>query len=701
MGKAVAIMWLEFTAITLVLCSLLLVPGYFTARAFGVPRTWSVCLAPILSLSLLCVVGQIYAFAHIIATPLLMVAPIVIVPVIAYVFARKHARPIPLTPMAWLLPAAFVALGSALGIYLFLFQLPQPDSLFQAYDVTQHLSLIQSFSDAGRFSSLGVSAYLSPADQLINPAPNAGFYPAAWHVLCALAVSLTGASVPVVINASMFVFSCVVYPLSILAFLCAIFPNQKHVVRFGCVVAVAFVAFPWALLVFGPVYPNLAGFATTPVIMALFISVLNTKNTAAQRICLSILLLISLIGQALLHPNTLFTCAVILVPYCTYHLWLFCKSKGLNNGRSLLASFAFVVGCAAIWYLCFKLPFLQDTVNHVWPPFTGRWQEIVNILTQTYTMGFFYEIAAQIVLGVLVVIGIIRALHEPSLRWLTVSYLLVCLICLESTTQSGALKQLVAGFWYTDPMRLAAMAVITATPFAALGLSWVYETTLSLTEAYNNKQRKQTHAPKIATAVICVFLALNFMPAFNLPGIHMQLTPEQQEQSKNPDWVPPTNMHTTFGDYRDIFKMTYTYGFPLSEQERLFLNEVKDIVPEDSVIINDPMDGSFLAYGVTDLRVYYRNFVGIDCDAETEQSKAIRSHLSEYTSNPNVQEAVRTLEAQYAIVLSNVGSDSSFINLRGDYNPSQFSGISSITPDTPGFTCIHQREDMRLYKIDG
>lgn len=702
MGKVVLVaMWLEFVVVTLVLCAMLLIPGYFTARSFGLPRAWAVCLAPIVGIALVCIVGQLFAFAHVAATPAFVLAPLVILPVIAFIATRRRVGAVPLPAMAWWLPVASLVMGIALGAYLFTHQLPQPDSLFQAYDVTQHLGLIQSFADAGRYSSLGASSYLSSADQLIDPAPNAGFYPAAWHALCALAVSLTGASGPLVINASLFVFCFMVYPLAMLAFLQSVFSRHKRAIWVGCLTCLAFVAFPWALLTFGPVYPNIAGFATTPAVMALFMVILGEKHSRAQRIRLAALLLVTLVGQALLHPNTLFTCAVILAPYCTYRLWLACKVRKLGNGRSLLACLVFVAACAVVWYLCFKLPFMQDTVSHVWPPYAGRLQEIVNILTQTYTMRFFYEIAAQIALGMLVVIGFVRALHDSSLRWLAVSYLLACFICLESAVRSDAFKQLVAGFWYTDPMRLAAMAVLAATPLAALGLAWVYEGVLSLARSYNGKRQKQTHARKIAAVVACAFLALNFMPSFSLPGMHAQLTAEQLEQSKGKDWVPPDTIHTAFGDYREIFQLTYTANYPLSEQERSFLDRAKSIVPQGDLVINDPMDGSFLAYSVDGIRVYYRNFVGFGGEGETAQSKIIRTHLNELASNAEVLEAVHAIGARYAMVLSQAGSDSSFINLRGDYNPAEFAGISSITNDTPGFTCVLQQGDMRLYKIDG
>ena len=113
------------------------------------------------------------------------------------------------------------------------------------------------------------------------------------------------------------------------------------------------------------------------------------------------------------------------------------------------------------------------------------------------------------------------------------------------------------------------------------------------------------------------------------------------------------------------------------------------------------MDGSFLAYGTTGLRVYYRNFVGGYGDEnETEESKIIRERLCDYATNPEVQAAVESVDARYVIVLRDGEEKSAFINLRGDYDESLFAGISSITSETPGFTCVCESGALGLYKID-
>ena len=134
--------------------------------------------------------------------------------------------------------------------------------------------------------------------------------------------------------------------------------------------------------------------------------------------------------------------------------------------------------------------------------------------------------------------------------------------------------------------------------------------------------------------------------------------------------------------------------------EEIFLNKVKEVVGDD-LVINDPMDGSFLAYGFNGLRVYNRNFVGYDGSRETAESELIRTRLCDIATDDGVREAVDKIGARYVIVMRQDDSEWSLINQRGDFKPELFSGISSIGPDTPGFTRVLRYGTMSLYRIDG
>ena len=696
-------MWGEFALVALVMAAILLVPGYLVMRALGARGVWPVLFAPIVSLSLIAIVGQLLALVHIPSSPALLLGIVIVLPAVALFLLRKKNLDLDLPRIEPWIPLVYLVIGAALGYNLFVSRLGEPDALFQAYDVTQHLNLIQAMADSGTFSSLGTSPYLSAADQAIDPLRNGGFYPAAWHALCALTVQATGCSVPLVINVSMFVLACLAFPLATLALVGVLFGESRAAQISGALVSLAFVSFPWNLLAFGPVYANVAGFALMPCATALFIHFLSDGASSSVRARTFAVLLVSVVGLALCHPNTIFTCIVFLMPYCVARICDACNERGWDTSRKLGLSAAFIAVCAGFWLLCYHLPIFRDTVTHVWPMFATLFQGLVNILTLCYNLGFNYETAAQLVLGALVIAGSVRALHVRGKRWLVVSYALTCTILLAAATQEGELKQTLAGFWYTDPMRLAAIAAIAAIPLAVFGATWAYENVVRAMGAYNGPRNAQTHPTRIALVAACLFLAVNFMPEFNLPGLHYKYTDaEWDEHLGEPAYAWPKSFHTTYGDFREEIELTYSYSQPLDVGERFFLDklEAQAAIPEGDLVINNPMDGSFLAYGTNGLRVYYRNFVGFGGSNESEESRVIRQRLCDYATDPEVQAAVESLDARYVLVMRGDENQSGFINLRGDYDEELFSGISSITDTTPGFTCVAEIGHLKLYQID-
>ena len=246
------------------------------------------------------------------------------------------------------------------------------------------------------------------------------------------------------------------------------------------------------------------------------------------------------------------------------------------------------------------------------------------------------------------------------------------------------------------------MAAIAAAPLAITGALWAYDLALRLAGAWRRSPLPATGARVAACVLAGGFLVLNFMPEFNLPGLHHQYSAEEVNANKTKeyrDW--PKSVHTTFGDYRAMVEDIYSWNAPLDRGERTFLKKVASLVPAGALVVNDPMDGSFLAYGTQGLRVYYRTFTGFGSADETAASKVIRERLSSYATDEEVRKAVEEVDARYVIVLHGSKEESGFIDLRGDYDPSLFSGISSITPETPGFTCLCETAGgMALYRID-
>ena len=683
--------------------ALLLAPGYLILRIFHAPRTWAICAAPLISLATIGITGQVTALVGVSSTPPVLAIAFLIICAVCFLLASAtHAslRKLPRIPIGNV--ALYAVIGSLLGLNLYISRIGAPNELFQAYDLTQHINIIQAMASSGRFSSFGVSPYLTMPDLAIAPIDYAQFYPTGWHALCSLSIMIAPTSVPTTINASMFVLPCMVFPLTMLAFLSSAFPGDRRMHWLGALFTCAFVAFPWNLLAFGPIYPNAAGFSLMPIAMAIFTTMIGQNRDTSERILLIALLLPAIIGLALCHPNTIFTCVVLLTPLCVFRIWEECRGREAKPYLTAFACAGFVLFVVAVWMLFFNLSIFQDIVRHVWRPYSRPWQQLVNMALLAPTMDFFAEEGAQFLLAALVGIGIIDALRTKDKRWLVFSYAIPCLILLVSATQDGEFKQILAGFWYTDPMRLASMCTIAAIPLAILGASCVYEFVMFALSAFS-PQRDSTVKPlSVAISLSAAFLVLNFMPSYNMPGAHHDPTPHEQRINQEREFRDRVkSRRTTFGDYRDVIDEVYHYNAPLDSEERAFIQQVKTLIDHHELVINNPMDGSFLAYGSDALRVYYRNFTRMDGSFETDQSRVIRTRLSQYASDPEVQDAVEYTGARYVLVMDANPNDASFINLRGDYKPELYTGITSITSETPGFRLILSEGQMALYEIIG
>ena len=695
-------MWSEFYLAVACTVLILLIPGYLAVRAIGANRTMAVCCSPVVGLSLIAALGQLYAILGISGGAVAVLAPLVILAAAGFALSKAKTFPelsLPdVSPLALLLA---LLLGAALGYNLYISRLGAPDAMFQAYDVTWHLDLIQAMSESGKFTSLGASPYLTAADAAIAPGDYSMFYPAAWHVLCAIVKSLAGVSTTIAINASMFVLPCLAFPLGVVAFVSTVFPRSKKRQIVAGVLSLAFVAFPWNLMAFGPVYANVAGFALLPAVWALFVHLLSDDASISDRARTAATVLMCCVGLALCHPNTIFTCVVMLAPFCVSRIAEVAKNRGVATVPRLTICVVFGLLCLGFWTLCYKLPLFHDTVSHVWPPYSRLFQQVVNILTLSYTYGFNVEIAAQLALAPIVIMGAVRLSHTEGKRWCVVSYALFCFILLVSTTQSNELKQFLAGFWYTDSMRLASIAAMSALPLAVEGFTWVLDIACEAGAFLARRESRQPRPALMVTVITAAFLVVNFMPEFSLPGIHRDYTSEELQQISGKEWRDwPKSIHTTFGDYRKASKDVYSYQAPLDMTEKVFLRKCADMVKDGALVVNDPMDGSFLGYGMNGLRMYYRNFTLLGTENETEESCAIRTRLADYATDAEVQAAVEAVDAKYVIQLRHNGDDASFINLRGDYRPDLTSGINTITDDTPGFTCIYRVGPMALYRID-
>lgn len=692
-------MWTGFVVAFILLASILYIPGFLILKALKINPIDSLCCSPIITVALLEVLAIIYPYINVPSSWSTMFLPLLIAGVafaiIPPFFSKKRAwgesfaLESPSFPAGkdrhvdWLLLAICVLVSLALVTWGFVKNLDGADSFMQAWDNGHHLSLIQAFSSSGNYSPLTVSLYGTQSDQQINPfLSDASFYPAAWHCLGAMLVNALSIPTAVATNATNAVCASLVLPTSMFALLRLLFKNNRGILFSGIFLTVAFAAFPWGFLTFGPLYPNLLSYAMVPAFCFCFIKIFSKDNSAYARFIWIALSLLGLISLALSQPNGVFTAGVFLSAFLVSTAMQLGKHFN-KNSKVFPALFGLLaIGLIyLLWNTAFRLPFLSAVVSFNWPATTTFVQAIANAVFLS-----FVETPAQLILSLCVILGLVASFSHKEYRWLAFSYIFACIIYCFDIATDDFLKHFLSGFWYTDRWRTGAMAALLAVPLASLGMFSLSRFIAALFQRIastvnGNLPRKLSFA--ITPPLL---LLITIFPTVSIPGV-----------------LDADNAFTVVRDRVEKQNCTTSMNI-LDYSERNFIAKVSEIVPNEEVIINEPSDGSIFAYGLYGTRTYYRALSGYG--SETSESLSIRNKLNLIATDPEVQQAVKTIGANYVLILDQGSVEPTGPNgERRRFLPENgvpretWSGISSIFDDTPGFEVVLAEGDMRLYRI--
>lgn len=677
--------WISFIGAIAVSSILLFFPGYLLLSSFRGIRLPKLAIAPIVSIFIACITGIITSsLLHSVNVwvfiGLELAIPILVL-VASFVWRRAGSIQMPVGSCSGYLNnkdvdfhiVLYLVTGFIAAIYVFVTVLGSPDYFSVSIDNSYHLNEVHAIATAGCYSPAGISVY--PTVPGYGSA-EAGFYPAAWHVICALVCNVLSVSAAVAINAVNFSFVAFVLPVSCFALLSAI-TEKKTCLALGALICISAYAFPWRLLTFGVLYSNLAAFCLVCSVCSLFLSLTKDEGLSIQnRLLLAIIFLFGLFDLFLLQPNGIFSVGVLLLPYAVARLYSFCIAKNLASLKSFAAAFGLVVCFVVAWIVAYNLPVMQGVVNNIWSHYTSASQMLVNYLFQSYSP----DAPSNLVLGLFVIVGLFYTLRRVELRWMSVSYFLSLVIHFSTGATEAIFKSWFAGFWYTDPYRTASVCTLAAFPLAAFGASIVYDGLRK--RLFGGKHVSAESLNRYYPAVfVAVFVAAVFYPSFQIPGLF--------------------NVETVFGKTRNVIKQNYDMGNPeeLNSKELEFASSVKEIVG-DSVVLNSPFDGSAFLYGSSDIQVYYRSLHGSLVSDPNEQSasRAIRHGLYKIEANSEIQDAVKATGARYLLLL-----DYDNCKSRGHvftYNPDDWDGIEMVNDKTPGFTLVKKSGHSRLYRID-
>ena len=720
-------MWLEFFQSVVVIIALLYVPGVILLHASGMPKPWALVSAPLISCALFFIEGEIFSALNIpIPLAVMVLVPLLIAVLVnGYVFyvAPKHKEdlrdekpvksketltgkqstsPVPAficEELPFWMPLLYVAVGLLTVGLLFLPTLPSASSFVQGWDIVHHLDVTQAMIESQKYSSIHYDFY-STVETAITPwePGSSGFYPSGWNIIVALTTQLVSTTVPIAGNALNFVSAAIVFPLSICSLIAKVLPKHRIALVSGAFVCLAFFVFPWSLLIYGPIFPNTVAFCVMPSIWWIFMQMTRSKTPKHDLIWLIVIFVLGLITLFILHPSTIFSSIVVLLP------WSFARI-GESKRRVVLfgkqikpvtLAYVFFIFALVIWSVFYYVLIVRGVaLNFWWSAYSSLQDAILHALGmdfigQSYAGGEL--VSPQPILSICVLVGAVWTFKHKQARWMVSAFMYLSILCIFIITFDVPLKGYLSGFWYTDPFRIAASCVIMAIPLAALGLATLAEAALETFASWREKATQhqiqtQTKAqtcvfcnvwakPLIAGAVIACVVVLNYV------------VPTPNLKSEEP--IPAALA------FKQASEKAYGDHYILTSEELEFLRRVELTVPAGAVIANLPHDGSLWAYGTNDLHVLWRFPNGYDA-SERPASAILRKRLNRIASDPEVLQTAHDLNVQYVLILNNVVDYSNAVT--STYKPGTFRGITQITDTTPGFEVVLEEGSMRLYKI--
>lgn len=702
-------MWIDLYITAFACVAFAYVPGYVVLRAFRVGRSSSLACAPLFDTFVYGVLGIVYSKVGVSSSWASLSLPILAVGVVLHFARAVRGRGIPVKGEGGFSAlmrectcrkrvavfVLYVVIGIIVTSVVFIGSLDSPGSFAQEFDNIHHLGITQAFLSWGDWSSLDAVLYPTPADQAINPLPESSYYPSAWNILAAMGAQITGVSAPVAVNAINFAICAFVFPASMCCFMDRIFRDRLRITVFGSFACLAFAAFPWAFFVFGPLYPNMLGFALLPVLLAMFITVFESGASPKRRIQHAALFLLGIASCAFSQPNAVFSAAALLAPFCVWKAMAAVDSSALSPERKPAARTAAGLVCAAaiitIWVAAYNLPFLQGVVQYNWPAFRSLDGGFADIASGALRLD-----APQACLMACAGVGVLATFFDRKRLWLSIGFFLACLIYVVDVSSDGYLKHLLSGFWYTDSLRVAAFLAISAVPLVAMGLDAVAS---GLSRLF--RQLVASHlAQRVVRGVLCAVIGLGFVCIVYSPMLSAGLALGSAESDDG-------NASDSQGAFPHMIEVLARMNDSQADDiydsdERAFVEEVIDAVPSGSLIVNVPDDGSAFAYSVDGANVYYRYLRTYGVDYETSESVAIRNGLANYEEDESVRDAVEAIGAEYVLLLDQGdegNSDRSRRYLFTYEDGKNWQGILSITDETPGFEVVLAEGDMRLYRI--
>ncbi|WP_125099928.1 DUF6541 family protein [Leucobacter chromiireducens] len=474
-----------------------------------------------------------------------------------------------------LVPVGAAALGGlAIAVSLIL-SMKSADAISQTFDANFHLNAVRQILETGS---------ASPLDMDLAAPGSHTYYPTLWHGFVALVAQLSGASIPLATNATVFVVCTVVWPIGVVLLGRALAGPSTRVAIVSGIVSAAFPNFPLSLAGYGVLYPNLLAIALAPFIFTGIIQLCglsNARRAEGSSIVAAALLTIGSLGAAIFaHPNAIHITLIWMIVPATTLVYRALRGRRVPGWSGALVE-PLLPRTARRTTALFGLPLLGLAIVVAWAigrttdnPWEGK-HEVPGALLDALGMTPRLEGHAWPV-TLLFLFGLVAIARSHRRRWVGYGALIpLAFYVIADGFPASEWRTFFLSPWYSDPWRLAALIWVGALPLVVIGAS---AAAAWFDLGLRSSARFLPH-PRISRIVGLTFGALFLLAATQGAGAFAGV--QYVSTKYETDAAAPL----------------------LDTDERALLERLESHVPEGQVIANNPWNGGALAYAIADREV--------------------------------------------------------------------------------------------------
>ncbi|WP_247042640.1 DUF6541 family protein [Arthrobacter rhizosphaerae] len=504
----------------------------------------------------------------------------------------------------------FLLLAGAVIFWRMITIFGNPGSISQTFDDIYHLNSVRYIVDSGNGSSLTVG-------QLVDPQNQWAMYPAAWHDYVALVSQLAGSAIPEAINAANLVICCVLWPAGAVFLVDSIVGVRTAARALTAVGAAGFSQFPYLMVDFGVLYPTLLATAALPAVLAVLITAIrNDQGRDGKAIRPWMLFAVALTGLMMAHPSSLLALLAFGLPWLAVRWFRWFSANRADGFRGMLYPLLAALGSAISIYFIWKY-MRPDPASATW----AAHQTLARAFGEALT-GAAMGRPMPIFFSVLVIVGLYSAYRDRKFGRATASFVIgIGLYVVVSGMAFGRFRSFVAGGWYNDSYRIAALMPIVTLPLAVVGGLWL----LSQLRSYALRDKRlrllrldRTHGASLLLPLV-LLAGTVAVTQFRTVGIEV-------------------------GNAARNFQLR-TDSPLLSTDEHDLLLQVPQFVPEGETVIGSPWTGASLVYAYTGRPALLPHTQG----TPGPDAEIVMKRLNRVDSDPAVCEALRRINSRHVL----------------------------------------------------